>query len=519
MMTTERTTRWAAPTRSSGSWLASWGPAPRYATGRTPERETFGPQIRGIARLLGLDRMAHQEYVWDVLLEVQSEAAGDPNPGEWAYSTADITMPRRSGKTTLLQPVTMHRAELLRRAYIVMTAQSGKAAGRRWLDLADVIADSYMGDRVRKRVSVGHECLTWVKSLSRFEPFAPTDDAGHGDEPDLVLATEIWKWSAEQGSALDQAIRPTFLTNNAQFIRESTAGTVESAYYNGIRRLGRKAVEEGRRLGRAYFEWSIPEEVDGVSVELLPDRELIELVIAHHPRSDLDMELFLSDELEAAQLPEGEGRAGFLRAYGNYVPAVVTKSALIPADVVLKAATSQQIPTGDQIPVGLAFDLDPDGRQAAIAAAWRGDDGRAIVDVIRVELGTRWVGPAVIGIRERGLNLFPHVTVNDTAVTRDAADALEAAGIPVHRVGSKDYAAAWTRWRDETTADDPTALHHGTAALVDAIASAGTRLVGGVRVPAADGEPIATLNAAFLALWSVDHLPEPEPDLGRFKIL
>lgn len=512
-------------TRLTGSWNPSWGPAPRYATARTLERETFGPQIRRIARLLGLKPFAHQEYAWDVGLEVQSEAAGDPNPGAWAYDTVTMTMPRRSGKTVTLQPVTMHRAELIRRAYLVMTAQSGKAAVKRWRDLADVIEDSYMGDRVKKRISISHEELRWHKTQSVFEPFAPKDDANHGDEPDLILATEIWKWTAEQGAALEQAIRPTFLTNNAQFWRESTAGTDESAYYNGVRRLGRKAVEEGRTLGHAYFEWSIPEKVDGVPVEDLDDEQLLDLVVKHHPRSDLDMRRFLAEELERAQLPEGEGRLlGFLRPYGNFVAQNVGRQALIPASSLAAALTLDHIPQGPKIPVGFAFDLDPDGRQGAVAAAWRGDDGRALVEVVRVNVGTRWVPSFVAGVWERQLNEIRHVTVNDTAVTRDAVDALTAAGVRVDGLAAKDYAAAWVRFHGEITLVDengkrtPNVLHRGGAELITAVNEGGSRIVGGVRVPAATGEPVAVLNAAFLALWSFDHLPEPEEDLGEFKI-
>lgn len=516
----------ATETRLTGSWELSWGPAPRYATARTLERETFGPQVRAIAKLLGLDRMPHQEYVWDVALEVQSEAAGDPNPGAWAFDTSTVTMPRRSGKTTLLQPVTMHRAELIRRAYLVMTAQSGKAASRRWLDLADVIEDSYMGDRVKKRISIGHECLTWLKSLSRFEPFAPTNDANHGDEPDLILATEIWKWTAEQGAALEQAIRPTFLTNNAQFWRESTAGTEESAYYNGVRRLGRKAVEEDRRLGHAYFEWSVPETVDGIAVEDLDDARLLEVTIEHHPRGDLDMRRFLADELERAQLPEGEGRVmGFLRPYGNHVSARLGRQALIPANAMASALTLDHVPQDEAVPVGLAFDLDPDGRQGAVAAAWRDASGRALVEVVRVNVGTRWVAASVAGVWERQLNEIRHVTVNDTAVTRDAADALTAAGVKIHSLPAKDFAASWDRFRgeiqlvDESGRPTPTVLHRGDEDLITAVQEGGTRIVGGVRVPAATAEtPVAVLNAAHMAVWSFDHLPEPEEDLGEFKI-
>lgn len=510
------------------SWPTSWGPAPRFATARTPERETFGPQVGRIARLLGYEPLPWQQYVWDVALEVQSEAAGDPSPGEWAYDTVTFTAPRRSGKTTTLQPVVMHRAELIRRATLFLTAQSGKAAARRWQDLAAVIEDSYMGDRVRKRDSPGSWRLTWLKSKSVLEPFAPKDDSAHGDEPDLVLATEIWKYDAAQGAALDQAIRPTFLTNNAQFWRESTAGTSASAYYNGVRRVGRKATEEDRRLGTFYLEFSIPDEWDGTPVEQLPDAVLVDLVIAHHPRTDIDMRRFLVEELEQAQQPEGEGRAGFLRAYGNHSADRVERPAIVPAEVMASGLTTDQIPQG--VRVGLAFDLDPEGREGSIAAAWRGPDGRAIGTVIRCQPGTRWVAPDLVGITERGLNEFPLVGVNDTSVTRDTTDLLELAGIPMLKLNLKDYAACCTRWLNETTAvtDDPetgskrptpTLLHQGNAAYLDAVEDVAlVDAAGGGRKFAVRERPITALTAVAKALWTYDHLPEPETEPAPFRI-
>jgi phage terminase large subunit-like protein len=177
-------------------------PAPRFATKRNPLRKTYGPEIGKVAELLGLTRLEHQQYIWDVLGEVQSEEAGDPNPGWWAYRTATITMPRRSGKTTLLQPMAMHRAEITQNGRLVMTAQTRIAAVKRWGDLADVIMSSYVGSRVKRKSSVGGERLTWIRSGSTFEPQPPIATAGHGDEPDLALATEIWSWSALQGAEI-----------------------------------------------------------------------------------------------------------------------------------------------------------------------------------------------------------------------------------------------------------------------------------------------------------------------------
>lgn len=499
-------------------------------TSRTVERPTYGPAVGKIARLLGLEPLPHQQLIWDVLLEVQSEAAGDPLPGRWAYSTGDITAPRRAGKTVTLQPLTMHRAEMLQRGSIAMTAQTGKAAARRWRDLANVIEDSYMADRVRLRDSPGHWRVLWLATRSVFEPFAPKEDANHGDEHDLVLATEIWKWTAEQGAAVDLAVRPMMLTNDVQFIRESTAGTVESAYYNAARRSGRQAVLDGVNLGRFYIEYSVPEKVEVggklLPVESLADDLLVDVVAAYHPRQDIpNLRQFLADELEAALSPVGSGRLGFLRSYGNYVPEQSERPGLLDAKTLAYGLTTRQIPEGSDIPVGLAFDLDPEMRQGTISAVWRDPDtGVALSEVIRCEPGVRWLPEAIVGICERQINAIPQVAANDTAVTRDVADQLKAAGITVLLVGLKDYAAAYSRWRNSAAAVDeeqrpaPEFLHQGSPHYLDAIKHAGTRLVQGMSLPAVIDEPITALTAPVLALWAFDHLPEAEPDIGPFRI-
>lgn len=516
------------PTQSTASWSESWGPAPRFITPRTEARPTFGPQVRKIARLLGLKSLPHQEYIWDVALEVQSEEAGDPNPGFWAYSTVDDTEPRRGGKTVKVQPVVIHRAEMIERGQIAMTAQTGIAASKRWKDLADRIEESYLADRVTRRNTVGRETLTWRKTRATLGPFSPKADSGHGDEYDLILADEIWKWDAQRGADIDQAIRPMALTNNMQFWRYSAAGTPESAYYNAMRATGRETVEAGITLGRFYAEWSVPAEVGGVRVEDLPDDVLISLIIAHHPRAyDLEERMFrefLEQELRTAQAPQGEGRHGFLRAYGNHTAQDFARTAIVAPAILTDGLTRNDIPQGQDIGVGLGFDLDPDGRQACVTAAWRNPDtGRGHLQVLRCDLGISWVAEYIAGVYERQTNRIPVVGVNDTSVTRNVADQLAGAGIPLERITTiKDYAAACDRWYQETT-DANVAMrlqHQGHPEYLAAIADARWAAVNGGGRKLMGGEvPITALTSGVAALWTFDHMPEPEPDLGPFRIL
>src|ERR1035437_1162136 len=76
--------------------------APRWATPRR-DRPSLGHELAVIAMKLGLPFMPWQRLVADVGLELL------PN-GLPAYRTAIFTVPRQSGKTTLLLALVIHRA-------------------------------------------------------------------------------------------------------------------------------------------------------------------------------------------------------------------------------------------------------------------------------------------------------------------------------------------------------------------------------------------------------------------------
>ena len=76
---------------------------PRFGTPRSPERQTLGPAVGILAAMLGKPLMEWQQYVADVLLEI------DPETGELAYNEWLLTVPRQSGKTTFLLAKNSHR--------------------------------------------------------------------------------------------------------------------------------------------------------------------------------------------------------------------------------------------------------------------------------------------------------------------------------------------------------------------------------------------------------------------------
>lgn len=485
--------------------------SPRWSTGRTAERPTFGPAVAAIAVAMGVPLMPWQRLVVEVALEVQSVAAGDPEPGAWAYDDVTVTVQRQAGKTVLLQPVVVHRCGRLRGGRVFATAQKRDKARLRWLDTSDRILESPLREDVRRKVGVGHEELRWMSTQSTFVPFAPNGDDMHGETPDLVLIDELHAFKKDEAQALMGAYVPGFTTKSGQVWKFSTAGDSDSWWLDTSRRVGRKAVEDGCRLGTAFFEWSLPDVVDGVSLDDLSDEALVQACIDHNPATGYRLR---PASVWSAWTAFAD-RGAFLRFYGN-------RSAEDTASVwraVARGVFLGQIDPG-QIPADVApalgVSVDPDSEDAAVTAAWRDGAGRMHTELLRRELGTRWVAGYVAGVA--GGQSVRSVTVLNAGVSRDVAEELDRLlGWPVHRVQGPDYAAACARHRDELAAR--TWWHRFTSELEDAAAAVVRRKSGPEgRVWDRDGEPISAWVSNTLAGWGFDEAPL-EPDLGPFRIL
>lgn len=435
--------------------------------------------------------------MYDVGLEVLPD--GSP-----AYDEIIITVQRRGGKTVIIAPVTAWRCGQRgekRTAWI--TAQTLKSAVRRWEEAADVINNSPLRSSVRKNRG-NPQALRWPETGSEFLPFAPNEDAMHGEDPDEVFVDELWAFSLEEKRLIQQGYRPAFSVKPGRAWLMSTAGTSASEWLNEARRRGRAAVEAGQTRRIAYFEWSAPEVVGGRPIEDLPDEELLQVVLDSHPRRDHGLRPdFLAGELEDM------GRIEFLRAYGNLTQNEdsVTTQGVFDSER-MRANRGGQIPAGARVAFGVA--VDPDRRDAVIAVAWRGQDGRALTSYRRAE-GTRWLVPEVARlVGEYGASC---VGIRSAGPARDIADALEVRGVPVLRLSQPDDAAAGTRFHDEFAAG--TVLWDGSADFSGAVGAAEAhRVQSGLEWRSRTGGPVTCLPAGSAALWAFDHMPAEGQKFG-----
>ncbi len=467
---------------------------------------------------MGTPLFPGQRYVMDVALEVQSEEAGDPEPGAWAYGTVVDTEPRRSGKTFKIGPLVAHGCGRAESHTAWITAQKRTNAAARWHDVAKAIRNTSLKNSTRIKVGNGQEKLYWPGTGNSFQPFAPKVDTMHGEEPDRVFVDELWAFDLEQKAAIEQGYEPAGLVKNLQVWLLSAAGTEASAWLNLEVKRGRAAVEAGKRLGLAYFEWSVQDEIDGIPIDEAPDDLVFEAVLNAHPRRDHGLRRqYLLEQLEKT------GREDFLRAYGNRRTSKDAKT-IIPMVSWRAAQTDVRIP-GDAR-VGLAFECDPDGLAASISAGWRDSTGVAYPELIKMREGLLWVPDEIVRLaREHRVGA---IAMNNAGPAKDIGDKVakaldeakkkhrELVGVELLRLSGAEYAAACNRYESELLADPPMATHDGDPEVTAAMRAAGRRNLGGGKVWAKRGDaPIVALGSNTLAVWAADHMPAEVP---RFRI-
>lgn len=332
---------------------------PRHHTPRS-DRPTRGGAVGVIARAKGRPLMPWQQQAVDVALEV------DPGTGAYHYGIVVVTVPRQAGKTKLEGDVADHRCLTTPRGRVWLTQQTGKDASAWMRDehfaaLADAKVFGRPGSpscKYRLSRRAGAEGVEWPGIGSTFRAFAPLRDALHGKQSDLALVDEAWSLTAEQGSDVRQAIRPTMLTRKgSQLWIVSTKGDDSSVFLDDYVQMGTESL--GDPASRVCFiDYGIGDDVDA---------EDLAAVAAAHPAYGHTVDLAA---LEAAREDFGADVSGWARAYGNRETR--SRTALWSVELWARAGSeARPIPARP----GLAFDVSPSGH-VAVAAVWDegGDD-------------------------------------------------------------------------------------------------------------------------------------------------
>ena len=401
-----------------------WVP-PRFGTPRNRDRASLGHQVGDVSLRLGQEPMPHQQHVWDVALELDSD-------GQFAYDDVFVTVMRQSGKTHIVKAKSTWR--------MTVAPHLSKPGGKKWgrqrslytaqrrtdarkkleQDFAVTLREAKSSFReitnVRAKPSRAYE---WKLSLTNggehiqfgrgnfFQIDAPSADVGHSDTLDDGNLDEIW---ALADDAVEQGVQPTMATRwNAQLWKLSTAGNEKSFYMWPIVREGRKrSCTCGARYlddcscgyepqGRsAFFEWSIPDDVD-IDDELawwdyMP--ALGRTISPEFVRSQLD---------KARARPEDGGEDTWRRGYGNQwvrIPLIGgdKREAKLSVELWMSDACCVEL---DDVPVmnpgavTLGFDVTPGGEWSSIGFG-AGSQLHPYVELSHHEPSTAWLAPKIV---------------------------------------------------------------------------------------------------------------------------
>ena len=202
--------------------------------------------------------MPWQRHVVDIATQYRLDAQGQR---AYKYRTVVVTVPRQSGKTTLMTPVRVHRIMTRPGIDAFSTAQTGKAARDRILKMVEQVEMSALSPLFKPLRSNGAEGLKVNgRRNSRCVRFSPVTGALHGETPHLVDFDEIWRYPEEFGDMLLGGARPAMITlgARAQVWMVSTKGTAASTFMNRYIDAG----EAGNDPTLAYFAWQKPAHLD-----------------------------------------------------------------------------------------------------------------------------------------------------------------------------------------------------------------------------------------------------------------
>jgi hypothetical protein len=463
-------------------WWSLPGAPPLHATRRDLAFRTEGTRAGIIADALGTPFLPWQQYAADIAGEVWPD-------GTYRYKVVVVTVPRQSGKTTLMRAVGCDRCMARDALGCFYTAQTGKDARERWQDLAVQITSSPLAPLVHLRRAAGNERVVFANG-SMFRVFAPVATSLHGYTPPLVMLDEAFAHDEVTGDDLMGAIGPAQITiPHRQLWIVSTKGTAASVFLNRWIAAGRAGAE-----GVAILEWAAPEGVDIYDPAVWPTFHpgMVQLP-GREP-------LVTPDALraEADRLPRSE----FERAYGNRETR--TASHLIAAEAWDRLAETDQRAPATWDGASGAWCVMPGGTSSAIVVAWR-DQWGLHARVARSGPGVSWVAPAVRELRGKG--------VRDWAVSAagPAREVTRELGTPswVHQLDGAEYADAWGGLMRHLA--ERSLMHDGSEPLAIGAANVATRPMGDSSAPSLRNSAgdVSALVALMVAAYRQDHRPPP----------
>jgi len=410
---------------------------PRFRTPRSGKRRNRLDEISVVARdFLGFDLLPWQAGVLESATEYAAKS------GKPYFGQAVVTVPRQSGKTFLMFALMVELALREPGSKVAFTAQTRLNAARRLADLGGLLLRA--GAPMRLYRGIGNEKIEFDNG-SVIEVLSPVFRGFHGDSVSLGVLDETW---AIEEVVLEGLVPAMAARANSQMWAISTMGTPDSILLNRFVTQGREAVEERRKDGIYYCEFSIGSDDDPFDPEVWKK---------YHPALGLTVEQASIESAMETLLP-----SAFVRAYGNRM-----------VDT-LDAAVSWELWEGQyrsnvaipNVGLTLAVDLGIGPDSGSVAVAWATEDGVHSELVLQRPGSFDWVAGEVDAyLGRRGI---VSVVVDAVGPARAVASELEAVcerrGVDLFSPRSSDIAGACGIFFDGLRSGRFT---HGPAELLD----------------------------------------------------
>ena len=416
----------------------------------------------------------------------------DPATGQLVYDEWILTVPRQSGKSSLILAKAVHRATATGffgpRQRLVYTAQTRNKAREKWEEdyAGDLKRSKTWGSQVRAHFGNGNEHLRFPNG-SRFGIEANTEKAGHGGTLDEAYIDEAF---AQQDRRLEQAFSPAMITrSNTQTGVVSTAGWLDgSPYLLDKVQAGRDQADMGIRSGTAYFEWSADDDADPED----PATWWSCMPALGHT---------VTEEAIAAELRKLD-RNDFLRAYLNrWVLKDAPESAIVDPEVWAALEDPDAGSSPRPSPVVFAVSTSLDRKWSYIGLAGVRSDGDTHVQIVKAQRGTGWVPSEVERLSKEWK---APVAIDGTDPAASLIPAIEKRKVKVAVLQRREMARGCGMFVDAV--DEGTVRHGGGKLLPISLAAARKQRVGdawvwaGPKDGSTDIAPIKAVTAALYAL-------------------
>ena len=459
---------------------------PRWSSPRRSGRATWGPRVGLFATALGKPLMPWQQDLADVALECDDK-------GRLIYREVRVTVPRQSGKSTLILAKNVQRmadaASFGGRQRLVYTAQDRLSAKSKLMDdwVEDLRLAKRFAGRWKERRTIGEESIRWDNG-SIWGIQSNKETSGHGGTLDVGDIDEAF---AHVDDRVEQALSPAMVTRqSAQLWVVSTAGTERSLYLKGKVDSGRELVEAGVDSGVCYVEYSADPDADPEDPATW--------------RSCMPaLGITTTEDVIRGELLK-MGIAGFCRAYLNlWVPARFGDQ-VIPEDEWTAVCDPDSQIEGNN--VVLALDVAPGSSWASIAVAGHRSDGLPHGEVIEHRAGDGWAVERLVELRA-SLGSRTPVVLDPTGPAVALLADLRRAGIEPIATGAREMSMACGGLKSMTKAGGW--RHIGQQVVADALAGAATRqlLDAWAFNRTSSSCDISPLVALTLALWGLSVVP------------